>query len=174
MHEFITFKNDIELALSAHPELLAMWEPLKNITFAPKLSCECTEDELNERMLKLDAANIDTVVDSFWSYDFIGKLLNEMTVRLALKPNSIFRFYQFFSDEELQDFSHVVPYLDSTMRLFKKQTGLADITSPFAPKLIAGYKSPYFALVFDEFKEEEMEGQKVSVIDIALWDLAIC
>ena len=174
MYEFVTFEKDIELALSAHPELLAMWESLKHITFAPKSSCECNESELNERARKLDAANIDTVVDSFWSYDFITKLLNEMTVRLSLKPNSIFRFYQFFSEEELQDFSHVVLYLDSTMNIFKEKTGLSDITSPFAPKLIAGYKSPYFALVFDEFKEEVVDGKNVSVIDIVLWDLAVC
>ena len=174
MYEFVTFENDIEMILAEHPKLAKMWEPLKNITFAPKAIDECDEAELEERNIKLDAANIDTVVDSFLSYDFISKLLEEMTIRLALKPNSIIRFYQYFTSEDVQDSAHVTLYLNTTTNIFKEQTGLSDISSPFAPKLIMGYQSPYFALVFDEFKEEMLNDKEVSVINIALWDMAIC
>ncbi len=174
MYDFVTFENDVEVAFADHPELAKMWEPLKNITFAPKSMDECDEAELKERSLKLDAANIDTVVDSFWYYDFITKLLNEMNLRLVLKPNSIFRFYQYFTEEDIQDSAHATLYLNTTINMFKEQTGLSDISSAFAPKLIMGYQSPYFALVFDEFKEEMLNDKDVSVINIALWDMAIC
>ena len=93
MYSFTTFDKDLEICLSHSPVLVYLYVPLKGRLYAPKSIEECDEDEIKKRNQFLEAANIDTVVESFFEEEYAENLLNELNYRISIKPNSIFRFH---------------------------------------------------------------------------------